>query len=71
MGAFFPSDPNDRVKSMMEYDGWLKDKEAQKVREKRETRRFVITCIISGIAALAATLSVLVQIFPTLLAARQ
>lgn len=56
---------------MMEYDGWLKDKEAQKVREKRETRRFVITCIISGIAALAATLSVLVQIFPTLLAARQ
>lgn len=71
MGSFFPSDPHNRVKSMMEYDGWLKDKEEQKAKEKRETRRFIITCTISGIAAVAAILSVLIQICPALLAAKQ
>lgn len=62
MGAFFPSNPQDPVRTRIERDAWLSDQKKQTEKEQQETRRFVITCVISGIAALAAVAGVIIQL---------
>lgn len=62
MPSFFPSEPNNWWKTQAERDDWIRAQEEMKAQKKRETRRFVITTALSGIAALAAVVGVIVQL---------
>ena len=62
MPSFFPSDPNNRWKTKTEFHDWEIAENERKTQRKRETRRFVITAVLSGIAALAAVASVIIQL---------
>lgn len=63
MGTYYPSNPNDWLRTQAE----LKDIDAAQAEkrkaEKREKFRFLFTAICSAVAALAAVAGVLIQIF--------
>lgn len=63
MRAFMPSDPSDKQRSRIETMNWRAELEEKKAKEKRETRRFIITTVISSIAAVAAVAGLLLQLF--------
>lgn len=60
--AFIPSNPQDKHRSQIEIMNWKAELEAEKRRERRETRRFIITTVISSIAAISAMTGVLIQL---------
>lgn len=62
MGVFIPSDPQNHLKTQAELRSWKLDQEAKQRLEKMETRRFIITTIISAIAALAATVAAVASV---------
>lgn len=62
MRTFIPSNPQDPNRSQIEIMNWQAELEAEKRRERRETRRFIITTVVSGIAAVAAMSGVLIQL---------
>lgn len=62
MPIFIPSDPNDRLITMAELNDWKQSIKKEKEKEKRENRRFIITTVLSGIAALAAVAGVIIQL---------
>lgn len=62
MPIFIPSDPNDRLRTMAELNDWKQSIKKEKEKEKRENRRFIITTVLSGIAALAAVAGVIIQL---------
>ena len=62
MPTFIPSDPKDRLRTMAELNDWEQTLKKAKESEKRENRRFIITTVLSGIAALAAVAGVIIQL---------
>ncbi len=62
MPAFFPTNPKDPVRTKMERDAWFADIEKQKKKDRQETRRFIVTCCISSVAAIAAVAAVMIQL---------
>lgn len=62
MPSFFPSDPNNWWKTSAESHDWEMAENERKAQRKRETRRFIITAVLSGIAAVAAVASVIIQL---------
>jgi hypothetical protein len=62
MPTFIPSDPKDRLRTMAELNDWEQTIKKAKESEKRENRRFIITTVLSGIAALAAVAGVIIQL---------
>lgn len=62
MPTFIPSDPKDWLRTMAELNDWEQTIKKAKESEKRENRRFIITTVLSGIAALAAVAGVIIQL---------
>ena len=62
MPKFIPSDRTDWIETMMERSNWEEALKEQKECEKREKRRFIITTVLSCIAALAAVAGVIIQL---------
>lgn len=62
MPTFIPSDPKNRLRTMAELNDWEQTIKKAKESEKRENRRFIITTVLSGIAALAAVAGVIIQL---------
>jgi hypothetical protein len=62
MPIFIPSDPNDRLRTMAELNDWKQSIKKEKEKEKRDNRRFIITTVLSCIAALAAVAGVIIQL---------
>ena len=62
MPSFLPSDPNNFCKTRAESHDWEMAENERKAQRKRETRRFIITAVLSGIAAVAAVASVIIQL---------
>lgn len=62
MSSFFPSDPNDKIRTQVEIRDWQQSISEKKKAQKRENIRFWITTILSAIAALAAVAGVLIQL---------
>lgn len=62
MPSFSPSDPNNWWKTRAESHDWEMAENERKAQRKRETRRFIITAVLSGIAAVAAVASVIIQL---------
>lgn len=60
--AFYPSHPEDRMRSEQEAAEWRANLEEEKRLKKRDNIRFWITTILSGIAAVAAVAGVLIQL---------
>lgn len=61
-GSFFPSEPNNHAKTQAELRAYELRREAEKKEQRKETFRFWITAVLSGIAALAAVAGVLIQV---------
>lgn len=61
MPTFFPSDPNDRIRTQAEIKDWQNANKERELQKKVEQRRFVATIILSGVAALAAVAGVIIQ----------
>lgn len=62
MPAFFPSNPQDRMKTEAERKEHERQQNEQAEKERREKTRFIITAVLSGIAALAAVAGVIIQL---------
>lgn len=61
---FFPTNPHDRYRTMVELNAWESEQKKLKKKEKRETILFWITAVCSIIAAVAAVAGVVLQLFP-------
>lgn len=62
MPTFFPSNPQDRMKTEAERKEHERQQNEQAEKERREKTRFIITAVLSGIAALAAVAGVIIQL---------
>lgn len=62
MPTFFPTDPNDRIRTQAEMMDWQKANEERERQKRIERRKFVATITLSGVAALAAVAGVIVQL---------
>lgn len=62
MPTFFPTDPADKIKTQAQCKDLETARAEQEKQKKRETRRFIITTFLSGIAALAAVAGVIIQL---------
>jgi hypothetical protein len=62
MSAFFPSDPQDKLRANAEANDWKVAARKRAEWEKRENRRFVVTAALSAVAALAAVAGVILQL---------
>lgn len=62
MSVLFPSDPNDRSRTQAEIRNWELEQTAKRKAERREAKRFWVTTIIAGIAALASVAGVIIQL---------
>ena len=62
MDTFYPSNPNDPHRTQAERRDCEEAIREKGMREKRDRVRFIITAILSGIAALAAVAGVLIQL---------
>ena len=62
MPTFYPSDPQDRMRTEAERNDHEQARKEQAEKERREKMRFVITAVLSGIAALAAVAGVIIQL---------
>lgn len=62
MPTFYPSDPQDRMRTEAERNDHEQAQKEQAEKERREKMRFVITAVLSGIAALAAVAGVIIQL---------
>lgn len=62
MPTFFPSNPQDRMKTEAERKDHKRLQKEHDEKERREKMRFVITAVLSGIAALAAVAGVIIQL---------
>lgn len=62
MPTFFPSDPKDKLRANAEANDWKAAERKHAEREKRENRRFIVTAALSGVAALAAVVGVILQL---------
>ncbi len=60
--AFYPSHPEDPIKSAQETAEWRAQLEEEKRAKRTETIRFWITTVLAGIAAVAAVAGVLIQL---------
>ena len=58
MPSFFPSDPHDAFRTRAEMQDWKESEIERKAQKKRDTIRFIINAVLSGIAALAAVAGV-------------
>ncbi len=62
MPTFYPSNPQDRMKTEAERKDHERLQKEQGKKERREKMRFIITAVLSGIAALAAVAGVIIQL---------
>lgn len=62
MPTFYPSDPHNTMQTQAEEADWKAANAEKKAKEKRDTRRFIVTAVLSGIAALAAVAGVIIQL---------
>lgn len=62
MLTFYPSNPQDRMKTEAERKDHERQQKEQAKKERREKMRFIITAVLSGIAALAAVAGVIIQL---------
>lgn len=62
MLTFYPSNPQDRMKTEAERKDYERHQKEQAEKERREKTRFIITAVLSGIAALAAVAGVIIQL---------
>lgn len=62
MPTFFPSNPQDRMKTEAERKEHERQQKERAEKERREKTRFIITAVLSGIAALAAVAGVIIQL---------
>lgn len=60
--AFTPSNPQDPHRSQIEIMNWEAELEAEKRRESLETRRFIITTVVSSIAAVGALVAAVASV---------
>ena len=60
--AFIPSNPQDKHRSQIEIMNWQAELEAEKKQDNRETRRFIVTPVISSIAAVGAVVAAVVSV---------
>lgn len=63
MTSFYPSDPNDWHRTQGEMRDWESEQNEKKKSKRKESFRFWLTTILSGIAAVAAVAGVLIQLF--------
>lgn len=62
MLTFYPSNPQDSMKTEAERKDYERQQKEQAEKERREKTRFIITAVLSGIAALAAVAGVIIQL---------
>lgn len=62
MLTFYPSNPQDHMKTEAERKDYEWQQKEQAEKERREKTRFIITAVLSGIAALAAVAGVIIQL---------
>lgn len=62
MPTFFPSNPQDRMKTKAERKDHERQQKEHDEKERREKMRFVVTAVLSGIAAFAAVAGVIIQL---------
>lgn len=62
MPTFYPSNSQDRMKTEAERKDYERQQKEQAKKERREKTRFIITAVLSGIAALAAVAGVIIQL---------
>lgn len=62
MLTFYPSNPQDRMKTEAERKDHEQQQKEQAEKERREKTRFIITAVLSGIAALAAVAGAIIQL---------
>lgn len=62
MLTFYPSNPQDRMKTEAERKDYERQQKEQAEKERREKTRFIITAVLSGIVALAAVAGVIIQL---------
>jgi hypothetical protein len=60
--VFFPSDPCDKVKTQAELRHYEEELENRRKQQKRDDVRFWISAVLSGIAAMAAVVGVILQL---------
>lgn len=66
MRAFIPSDPRDKHRSQIEIMNWEAELKEQRLRDKRENRRFIITTAVSTVAAVAAVVAAVASVISCL-----
>lgn len=62
MSVFMPTDPNDWEKTQAQKKAWDDAEREAASNRKIGKRRFIISCLLSGIAALAAVAGVIIQL---------
>ncbi len=62
MPSFFPSDPHDAFRTRAEMQDWKEAENERKAQKKRDRVQFIVTTVLSGIAALAAVAGVIIQL---------
>lgn len=66
MRAFIPSDPQDKHRSQIEIMNWEAELKEQRLRGKRENRRFIITTVVSTVAAVGALVAAVASVISCL-----
>ena len=62
MSTFYPSNPQDLMNTEAERKDHERLQKEQGEKERREKMRFIITAVLSGIAAIAAVAGVIIQL---------
>lgn len=62
MSVFMPTNPHDWGKTQAQKKVWEDAERDSALNQKIEKRRFIISCLLSGIAALAAVAGVIIQL---------